>query len=65
MTCSHNAINIYPTLENSWNIADTFKVECHICKVIIFDDTPLDNIKKYVKTHKCIINLGSKYLPIF
>lgn len=63
MTCKHNSINIYPTLENSWNLSDTFTVECHHCKSIVLNNTALDQIINYILNNKCTINSGSKYLP--
>lgn len=60
--CSHNEVNIAPTIETVWGLDDCYNITCGICKKVLYEEIPCEELNIIIKNNKYNILTGQKYI---
>lgn len=60
--CIHNKVNVTPTIDTVWGVDDCYNITCSICKEMLYEEVPKDDLKDIIKNNNLIIQLGEKYV---
>lgn len=60
--CSHNEINIDPTIDTVWGLDNCYKISCSKCKKVLYDEIPSEELNRIIEHNNYIVVAGQKYV---